>query len=110
MPPPFIRHVFVCTNRRPDGSPKGCCASKGGEALRLQLKKEADAQGVSDTRINGAGCLDACERGMSMVVYPDNVWYGPVTPDDVSEIVGSHLKNGVVVARLQMAAIEKKRA
>ncbi|MBE2249439.1 MAG: (2Fe-2S) ferredoxin domain-containing protein [Myxococcus sp.] len=111
MPPPYTRHVFVCTNRRPDGVPKGCCASKGSEELRLMLKKELDAQEVKGTRINTAGCLDACERGISMVVYPEQVWYGPVTKDDVNEIVTSHLKNGQVVERLRMAEpIERKKA
>jgi len=111
MPPPYTRHVFVCTNRRPDGVPKGCCASKGSEELRLMLKKELDAQEVKGTRINTAGCLDACERGISMVVYPEQVWYGPVTKDDVNEIVTSHLKSGQVVERLRMAEpIERKKA
>jgi len=110
MPPPFQRQVFVCTNRRPDGSPRGCCASKGGEELRIALKKELDAQEVKGTRINGAGCLDACERGMSVVVYPEGVWYGPVTQSDVKEIVSSHLKGGQVVERLVMKLpIERKK-
>jgi (2Fe-2S) ferredoxin len=110
MPPPFQRQVFVCTNRRPDGSPRGCCASKGGEELRIALKKEVDAQEVKGTRINGAGCLDACERGMSVVVYPEGVWYGPVTQADVKEIVSSHLKGGQIVERLAMKLpIERKK-
>jgi (2Fe-2S) ferredoxin len=110
MPPPYVRQVFVCTNRRPDGSPRGCCASKGSESLRLALKKELDAQEVKGVRANTAGCLDACERGVSMVVYPEQVWYGPVTADDVSEIVTSHLKNGQVVERLRMRfPIERKK-
>lgn len=102
MPPPYVRHVFVCTNRRPDGSPRGCCASKGSEDLRLALKKELDAQGLKGVRINTAGCLDACERGMAMVVYPEQTWYGPVTMGEVQEIVSSHLKDGQVVERLAM--------
>ncbi|MDP3237935.1 MAG: (2Fe-2S) ferredoxin domain-containing protein [Myxococcales bacterium] len=110
MPPPYTRQVFVCTNRRPDGAPKGCCASKGGEELRLALKKELDAQDVKGTRINTAGCLDACERGMALVVYPEQVWYGPVTKDDVKEIVSAHLKGGQVVERLRMTLpIDRKR-
>lgn len=110
MPPPYERQVFVCTNRRPDGSPRGCCASKGGDELRLALKKELDAQEVKGVRANGAGCLDACERGMAMVVYPEGVWYGPVTKDDLQEIVSSHLKGGVVVERLRMKLpIERKK-
>jgi (2Fe-2S) ferredoxin len=103
MPPPYARQVFVCTNRRPDGSPRGCCASKGGEELRLALKKELDAQGISGVRANGAGCLDACERGVAVVVYPEQVWYQVTTVDDVKELVRSHLKEGVPVERLKMS-------
>lgn len=109
MPPPYERHLFICTNRRPDGSPRGCCATKGGDELRIAFKKELDAQDVSGVRANGAGCLDACERGAAMVVYPDNVWYGPVTKDDVKEIVRSHLKEGVPVERLRMKLPIEKR-
>lgn len=102
MPPPYTRHLFICTNRRPDGSPRGCCASKGGDELRLAFKKELDAQDVKGVRANAAGCLDACERGMAVAVYPDNVWYGPVTKDDVKEIVTSHIVGGKPVERLVM--------
>lgn len=102
MPPPYVRHVFTCTNRRPDGSPKGCCASKGGDEVRLELKRQLDAHGVSHVRSNIAGCLDACERGVSVVVYPDNVWYGGVTVADVKEIVEEHLIAGRPVGRLVM--------
>lgn len=108
MPPPFTRHVFVCTNRRPDGAPKGCCASKGSEELRLALKKAADAAGVKGVRINASGCLDACERGMSIVVYPEGVWYGGVKSEDLPELVQSHLLEGKPVERLRMAPIEPR--
>jgi (2Fe-2S) ferredoxin len=102
MPPPYTRHVFTCTNRRPDGSPRGCCATKGGDEVRLEFKKQLDAQGVTGVRANAAGCLDACERGVAVVIYPDNVWYGPVSKDDVKEIVTEHLINGRPVERLLM--------
>jgi (2Fe-2S) ferredoxin len=109
MPPPFERHVFVCTNRRPDGAPKGCCASKGGDELRLALKNAADQAGVRGVRINSAGCLDACERGMSVVVYPEGVWYGPVKLEDVKDLVQSQLVEGVPLERLRMAPIEPRK-
>jgi (2Fe-2S) ferredoxin len=108
MPPPYSRHVFVCTNRRPDGSPRGCCATKNSDALRLRFKAELESQGVVQVRINTAGCLDACERGPVVVVYPDNVWYAPVSVEDVADIVSGHLKNGVAVERLRMVPIQKK--
>ncbi len=108
MPPPFQRHVFVCTNRRPDESPKGSCAAKGAEELPLAFKKAIDAKGVKGVRVNKAGCLDACERGCAVVVYPEGVWYQKVTPADVDEIVESHLKQGVPVERLKMEPYPKK--
>lgn len=102
MPPPYARHIFTCTNRRPDGSPRGCCATKGGDEVRLEFKKQLDAQGVSGVRSNAAGCLDACEVGVAVVIYPDNVWYQGVKKEDVAEIVSSHVKGGQPVERLRM--------
>lgn len=102
MPPPYERHIFVCTNRRPDGSPRGCCASKGSEKVHLEFKHQLNDFKVKGVRANSAGCLDACERGVSVVVYPDDVWYGGVTVDDVKEIVEEHIVGGRVVERLRM--------
>jgi|SRR5581483_3075874 len=101
--PPFVRHVFVCENQRPPGHPKGCCADKGSLALRKTLKKASGNAGLSGlVRINSAGCLDACEFGPSVVVYPENVWYGRVTEADIPEIVQSHLVEGRPVERLRI--------
>jgi len=96
-------HVFVCTNERPPGHPRGCCKAKGSEELLQQLKAEVAKAGLTtQVRAQKAGCLDTCEFGPSIVVYPDNVWYGPVKPSDLSEIVESHLKSGVPVERLRI--------
>lgn len=107
MPPPYTRHIFVCTNRRPPESPKGSCAAKGSEELRLEFKHELDRQGVKDVRANASGCLDACERGCAVVVYPEGVWYGGVKKEDVAEIVREHIKGGTPVQRLFMKPYDK---
>ena len=98
---PFERHIFVCTNRRAPDSPKGSCAQSGGEALLSRFKKEIHERGLKERfRANQAGCLDACEHGCTVVVYPDNVWYARVTEEDLPEIIESHLIGGRPVERL----------
>jgi len=99
----FERHLFVCINRRPDDSPRGCCASKDGEAVAAALKATAFDRGLRRVvRAQKAGCLDQCHRGVTVVVYPEGVWYGGVTLADVDEIVDRHLVGGEPVERLRI--------
>jgi (2Fe-2S) ferredoxin len=101
--PSFQRHVFVCVNERPADDPKGCCKAKGGVEVRDKLKAELKARGISKlVRANNAGCLDQCAQGVTIVVYPEQVWYGHVTVDDVTEIVDKHLVGGEPVERLMI--------
>ena len=101
--PHFERHIFVCTNRRDADNPKGSCALKGADDVRDELKRLLHDKGLKGRiRANAAGCLDQCSRGVSVVVYPEQVWYGGVTAADVAEIVDQHLVGGVPVERLRM--------
>jgi (2Fe-2S) ferredoxin len=101
--PPYQRHIFVCTNRRAEDNPKGCCALKGSEAVLERFKQELHQRGLKGKiRANAAGCLDACAFGPSVVVYPEGVWYAGVRVEDVVEIVESHLLRNVPVERLRM--------
>ena len=99
--PHFKKHIFVCTNVRPPGNPKGSCAAKGSEELLSKLKAELRAHGLDKSvRANKSGCLDACEYGPTVVVYPDAVWYQNVQQGDLQEIVESHIIGGRPVERL----------
>ena len=99
--PSFQRYVFVCINERAPDNPKGCCKHKGGADVRDRLKAELSKRGLSKTiRANNSGCLDQCENGVTVVVYPEQVWYGHVTEADIPEIVEKHLIGGQVVERL----------
>jgi (2Fe-2S) ferredoxin len=101
--PHLERHVFICTNRRDPGNPKGSCADKGGELVRDEFKRLLHERGTKGRiRANAAGCLDQCARGPTIVVYPEQVWYGGVTVADVPEIVDQHILGGVPVERLRM--------
>ena len=99
--PSLQRHVFVCINERAPGHPKGSCKLRGGVEVRDRLKAELATRGLSQLiRANNAGCLDQCENGVTVLVYPEQVWYGHVTVEDIPEIVDKHLVGGEVVARL----------
>ncbi len=93
-------HVFCCTNERPAGHPRGCCKEKGSERLRNYMKARAKELGLGDVRINTAGCLDRCELGPTLVIYPEGVWYRAETKQDVDEILETHVKEGSRVRRL----------
>ena len=99
--PSLQRHVFVCTNERAPDHPKGSCKLKGSVEVRDKLKAELKARGLAKlVRANNAGCLDQCEFGITVVVYPEQVWYGHVTIDDIPEIIEKHLIKGEIVERL----------
>jgi (2Fe-2S) ferredoxin len=97
----FKRHVFVCTNVRPPGHPKGCCSEKGSPEVHAYLKSELNRRGMKGiVRANKSGCLDACEFGISIVIYPEGIWYGGVKKEDVDEIIEKTILGGEVIERL----------
>ncbi len=100
----FERHVFVCTNLREPGSARPSCTTDGRSPLHTALKDAVRAAGLGGSiRVNKAGCLDQCEHGPTVVIYPEAVWYGGVAVDDVPEIVSEHLIAERPVERLIIA-------
>jgi (2Fe-2S) ferredoxin len=99
----YERHVFFCTNLREDGRP--CCQRAGGQLMRdyaKQRTKELGIAGKGRIRVNSAGCLDRCDEGPVLVVYPEGVWYSYVDQEDIDEIIEEHLIGGRVVERLRI--------
>jgi (2Fe-2S) ferredoxin len=102
-PPLFYTlHLFVCTNRRQDDHPRGSCAARGSERLRDYMKARAKELKIPGIRVNTAGCLDRCEFGPALVIYPEGVWYRPTSIEDVEEILQVHVLGGGRVRRLML--------
>ena len=100
----FAKHIFICSNQRPDGHPRGCCDPAGRSELQKAFKTQLAQSGIqASVRANKAGCLDHCEHGPTVVVYPEGVWYGKVAIGDVAEIIESHIVGNRPVERLQLA-------
>ena len=91
----------------PDGHPRGSCAERGSEALRDYMKSKAKALGLKNVRINSSGCLDRCELGPTMVIYPEGVWYSVSTREDIDEVLEKHLVEGGRVERLMLQTADK---
>jgi len=96
---PFRRHVFVCTQEKPEGVP--CCPAGGSWSLLRALERELTAQGLDlEVQVTTCGCLGLCDDGPILIAYPEGVWYRTVRETDIPEIVASHLRAGRPVTRL----------
>jgi (2Fe-2S) ferredoxin len=99
----FKHHLFFCCNQREPGA--NCCNNHGAQILRDYAKNKVKALGLAGegkVRINQAGCLDRCDKGPVLVVYPEAVWYTFIDREDIDEIVTEHLQHGRVVERLKI--------
>jgi (2Fe-2S) ferredoxin len=100
----YDKHVFFCTNQREDGS--ACCNDHRAKKARDYMKDKVKELGIANLqnkiRINSAGCMDRCEEGPVIVVYPEGTWYTYIDESDLDEIIEEHLKNGRVVERLKI--------
>jgi (2Fe-2S) ferredoxin len=102
--PKYDYHVFVCVHRRDPSDPRGCCSAKGSDLLLDYFKGKAKER-IPDgkVRVQWTGCLDACARGPSVVVYPEGVWYTVRSRGDIDAIIEEHLIGRRPVERLLMA-------
>ncbi len=99
----YKHHVFFCTNQREAG--KACCENFNASSLRQYAKQRIKSLGLSgqgQVRVNTAGCLDRCDEGPVIVVYPEAVWYSYIDRSDIDEIIEEHLIGGRIVERLRL--------
>jgi (2Fe-2S) ferredoxin len=99
----YSHHIFFCTNERDDGRPS--CGHRCSSDLRDYAKKKIKALGLNGqgrVRVNNAGCLDRCDAGPVVVVYPEEVWYRIDSKEDVDAVIAEHVQGGKVVERLRV--------
>lgn len=101
--PSFTSHIFICCNQRPPDSPRGCCDPDGSHALRDAFKTALKQRGLGPlVRANQAGCLEQCEVGPTVVIYPQGIWYGRVRLEDVPRIIEETVVNGRILDDLRI--------
>ena len=94
------RQVLVCTAKS--------CVANGSEAVLEAFRSRLIDENLLFHKGNRSGGIQCshcgsvgfCAIGPAVLVYPDGIWYAHVTPEDVPEIIESHLKGGVPVERL----------
>jgi (2Fe-2S) ferredoxin len=99
--PPFTHHVFICCNQRSPEHRRGCCDPDGSESLRNTFKAEFKKRKLTPlVRANKSGCLEQCEHGPTVAIYPQGIFYGGVTLKDVSRIIEETIIGGRILEDL----------
>ena len=101
--PAFTCHLFVCCNRREPGNSRGCCDPTGSQQLKECFKAELKRRQLGPlVRANQSGCLEQCELGPTVVIYPQGIWYGHVQLADVPRIVQETIIEGRILEDLRI--------
>ena len=99
----YTKHIFICINEREEGAPRRSCGKEHGEAIAAQFKELIQENKLrTKVRAQRSSCLDICEQGPTMVVYPEGVFYGNLQLSDVAEIFEEHILNNRPVERLRL--------
>ena len=96
------KYVFVCLNQRPAGHPKGSCLDRGADDVFNAMRDELGRRLMTNVKVVASGCLEGCLAGPTVLVVPDNVWYGGLTEADVPAIFDQHLVGGKPVEMLRL--------
>jgi (2Fe-2S) ferredoxin len=96
------KYVFVCLNQRPAGHPKGSCLDRGADDVFNAMRDELGRRLMTNVKVVASGCVEGCLAGPTVLVVPDNVWYGGLTEADVPAIFDQHLVGGEPVEMLRL--------
>jgi (2Fe-2S) ferredoxin len=111
MSAPIKRHVFVCNGKS--------CSQVGSAEVKAEFERILESKGMRQGKeskgrnpmgeivLTNCGSVGFCSIGVAVLVYPDGVWYGQVTAEDVPEIIEQHLENGNVVDRLALIELDR---
>lgn len=98
-----MHHIFICTSCRINGQQKGFCYSKDSVGIVQKFMEVIEEYDLSsDVLITNTGCFGICDKGPIAVIYPEGVWYGNLTEDDVEKIVEQHIEGGNPVKELMI--------
>lgn len=98
----FTHHIFVCGKCKPSKRRRKADSHDPGK-LRAALKKEIKRLGIkADVRANDSGCLDQCDDGQVVVIYPQAIWYGGVGVEDAERIIHETILAGNILEDLRI--------
>lgn len=106
----YDKHIFICVNQRAAGAARKSCGEAHGMELVDAFKKKLKELNLPiKLRAQKAGCLDICDYGPTLVVYPEGVFYVGVELSDVDEIINEHIINNRPVERLRLEVVREQK-
>ncbi len=106
----YNKHIFICINQRAASATRKSCGEAHGMEIVEAFKKKLKEKNLAiKTRAQKAGCLDICDFGQTLVVYPEGVFYVGVELSDVDEIIEEHIVNDRIVERLKLENVRENR-
>ena len=106
----YDKHIFICVNQRAPEAPRKSCGEAHGMEIVEAFKKKLKERNLSiKLRAQKAGCLDICDFGQTVAVYPEGIFYVGVELSDVDEIIEEHIVNDRPVERLRLENVRGKK-
>ncbi|MCW3083393.1 MAG: Sucraseferredoxin family protein [Bacteroidetes bacterium] len=107
----YDKHIFICTNQRPETATRKSCGEAHGMEIVDAFKKKLKEKNLPiKLRAQKAGCLDICDFGQTVAIYPEGVFYVGVELSDVDEIIEEHIANNRIVERLRLENVRAKKS